>query len=45
LKDCPSNKKNLANSAPCVVSRQGGGTGTGTITYVAADKDPGGSRH
>jgi hypothetical protein len=45
LKECPSNKKNLAASAPCVVSRQGGGTGTGTITYVAEDGDPGGSRH
>ena len=45
LKDCPSNKKNLTTSAPCVVSRQGGGNGTGTITYVAAVNDPGGSRH
>jgi hypothetical protein len=45
LKDCPSNKKNLGNFAPCVVSRQGGGTGTGTITYVAAVNDPGGARH
>jgi hypothetical protein len=45
LPDCPSNKKNLTNSAPCVVSRQGGGNGTGTITYVAAQGDPGGARH
>ena len=45
LPDCPANKKRLAASAPCVVSRQGGGTGTGTITFVAADGDPGGSRH
>ena len=45
LPDCPTNKKNLATFAPCVVSRQGGGQGTGTITYVAADGDPGGARH
>jgi len=45
LKDCPTNKKNLAAFAPCNVSRQGGGQGTGMITYIAADKDPGGSRH
>jgi hypothetical protein len=44
LPDCPPNKKNLAASAPCVVSRQGGGNGTGLFTYVAADKDPGGKR-
>ena len=45
LKDCPTNKKNLAAFAPCNVSRQGGGQGTGLITYIAADKDPGGARH
>ena len=45
LKDCPNNKKNLASFAPCVVSRQGGGTGTGMITYVAKVNDPGGARH
>jgi hypothetical protein len=45
LKDCPTNKKNLAAFAPCIVSRQGGGQGTGMITYIAADKDPGGARH
>jgi hypothetical protein len=45
LKDCPTNKKNLAAFAPCNVSRQGGGQGTGMITYIAADKDPGGARH
>jgi len=45
LKDCPTNKKNLAAFAPCTVSRQGGGQGTGMITYIAADKDPGGARH
>jgi hypothetical protein len=45
LPDCPANKKKLAESAPCVVSRQGGGTGTGTITFVADDGDPGGARH
>lgn len=45
LKDCPSNKKNLTNFAPCIVSRQGGGTGTGTVTYVAKVNDPGGARH
>ena len=45
LKDCPTNKKNLAAFAPCIVSRQGGGQGTGLITYIAADKDPGGARH
>jgi hypothetical protein len=44
LPDCPPNKKNLAAFAPCVVSRQGGGNGTGLFTYVAADKDPGGKR-
>jgi len=44
LKDCPTNKKNLASFAPCVVSRQGGGQGTGLFTYIAADKDPGGKR-
>jgi hypothetical protein len=44
LPDCPPNKKNLTNFAPCVVSRQGGGNGTGLFTYVAADKDPGGKR-
>jgi hypothetical protein len=44
LPDCPANKKNLASFAPCVVSRQGGGQGTGLFTYVAADKDPGGRR-
>jgi hypothetical protein len=44
LPDCPNNKKNLASFAPCVVSRQGGGQGTGLFTYIAADKDPGGRR-
>jgi hypothetical protein len=44
LPDCPTNKKNLASFAPCVVSRQGGGQGTGLFTYIAADKDPGGKR-
>jgi hypothetical protein len=44
LSDCPTNKKNLASFAPCVVSRQGGGQGTGLFTYVAADLDPGGKR-
>jgi hypothetical protein len=43
LKDCATNKKNPV--APCIVSRQGGGAGTGLITYIAADKDPGGARH
>jgi hypothetical protein len=43
--DCPANKKNLAAFAPCVVSRQGGGNGTGLFTMVAADGDPGGKRH
>jgi hypothetical protein len=43
--DCPPNKKNLAAFAPCVVSRQGGGNGTGLFTMVAADGDPGGKRH
>jgi hypothetical protein len=43
LKDCPTNKKNPV--APCIVSRQGGGQGTGLITYIAPDKDPGGARH
>jgi len=43
LKDCSPNKKNPI--APCVVSRQGGGGGTGTITYVAKEGDPGGARH
>jgi hypothetical protein len=45
LPDCPPNKKNLAAFAPCVVSRQGGGSGTGLITMVAAEGDPGGKRH
>lgn len=45
LADCPANKKNLAASAPCVVSRQGGGQGTGLFTYVAAEDDPGGKRN
>ena len=45
LPDCPTNKKNLATFAPCVVSRQGGGAGTGTVTYVADEGDPGGARH
>jgi hypothetical protein len=45
LPDCPANKKNLASFAPCVVSRQGGGQGTGLFTYVAADEDPGGKRN
>jgi hypothetical protein len=45
LKDCPANKKNLTQFAPCIVSRQGGGTGTGSITYVAKIGDPGGARH
>jgi len=45
LPDCPTNKKNLASFAPCVVSRQGGGQGTGLFTYIAADRDPGGARH
>ena len=45
LPDCPPNKKNLAAFAPCVVSRQGGGNGTGLFTYVAADGDPGGKRN
>jgi hypothetical protein len=44
LPDCPANKKNLAMFAPCVVSRQGGGNGTGLFTYIAADGDPGGKR-
>jgi hypothetical protein len=44
LPDCPANKKNLAAFAPCVVSRQGGGNGTGLFTYVAAEGDPGGRR-
>jgi hypothetical protein len=39
------NKKDLAAFAPCVVSRQGGGNGTGFITMVAAEGDPGGKRH
>jgi hypothetical protein len=43
LPDCAPNKKNVV--APCVVSRQGGGNGTGLFTYVAADGDPGGARH
>lgn len=43
LPDCAPNKKNVV--APCVVSRQGGGNGTGLFTYVAADRDPGGARH
>jgi hypothetical protein len=43
LKDCATNKKNPV--APCIVSRQGGGAGTGKITYIAPDKDPGGARH
>jgi hypothetical protein len=42
LPDCAPNKKNVV--APCVVSRQGGGNGTGLFTYVAADGDPGGKR-
>jgi hypothetical protein len=45
MKDCPTNKKNLAAFAPCVVSRQGGGGGTGEFTYIAAEGDPGGARH
>jgi hypothetical protein len=45
MKDCPTNKKNLAVFAPCVVSRQGGGGGTGEFTYIAAEGDPGGARH
>jgi hypothetical protein len=42
LPDCARNKKDVV--APCVVSRQGGGQGTGLFTYIAADKDPGGKR-
>jgi hypothetical protein len=42
LPDCATNKKNVV--APCVLSRQGGGNGTGLFTYVAADGDPGGKR-
>jgi hypothetical protein len=45
LKDCPSNKKSLAQFAPCIVSRVGGGGGTGKLTYVAKEGDPGGARH
>jgi len=45
MRDCPPNKKSLAPFAPCVVSRQGGGGGTGQFTYVAQEKDPGGARH
>jgi len=45
MRDCPANKKNLAQFAPCILSRQGGGGGTGQVKYVAQDNDPGGARH
>jgi hypothetical protein len=45
MRDCPANKKSLAQFAPCVVSRQGGGGGTGQFTYAAQENDPGGARH
>jgi hypothetical protein len=44
LPDCPAGL-NPAPFAPCVISRQGGGQGTGLFTYIAEHLDPGGSRH
>jgi hypothetical protein len=45
LPDCPNVSPIPTLSVPCVISRTGGGQGTGQISYIADDGDPGGSRH
>jgi hypothetical protein len=45
LPDCPNVSPIPTASIPCVISRTGGGQGTGQITYIAEDGDPGGARH
>jgi hypothetical protein len=45
LPDCPNVSPIPTLSVPCVISRTGGGQGTGQITYIADDGDPGGARH
>jgi hypothetical protein len=44
LRDCPPSG-DPEPSAPCVISRTGGGQGTGQFRYIAAALDPGGARH
>ena len=45
LPDCPNVSPIPTPAVPCVISRTGGGQGTGQITYIADDGDPGGARH
>jgi hypothetical protein len=45
LPDCPNVSPIPTLAVPCVISRTGGGQGTGQITYIADDGDPGGARH